>query len=360
MALLTGRRVTRRWVLGRAWRAGLALPLAGCLACSRQPAGVATPVSGRSAHTATLLPDGSILVVGGIGSGPLTSAQRVFPATGRWVEAGRLSAARADHTATLLPDGTVIVAAGDGANLAGAAIASAERFDPATGRWAGDASLATPRMRHQAVALADGTVLAIGGIAGWRVGDRPLATVERYDPTTRRWCPAAPLTVPRDGGAALRLADGRVLAIGGTGSAATSADMYDPASDRWTLTAAPGQTHYSARAALLADGRICVAGGTARPELYDPLTDVWTPVAPAPFLVDTVTRGATPDAPLLLLGVLAIVRFDAGTASWQAAPPAAPRSGGRAVPLPNGTIALVGGGTSPGAAGPPPLEIYRP
>ena len=67
----------------------------------------------RFHHTATLLPDGRVLVVGGeSGHDPLASAELYDPATGTWSDTGSLRTARDSHTATLLPNGMVLVAGG--------------------------------------------------------------------------------------------------------------------------------------------------------------------------------------------------------------------------------------------------------
>jgi hypothetical protein len=72
----------------------------------------------REGHTATLLPDGQVLVAGGYGSGgPLTNAEVYNPASGTWTVTGSLHSAREFQTATLLPNGQVLVAGGDGSYL---------------------------------------------------------------------------------------------------------------------------------------------------------------------------------------------------------------------------------------------------
>ena len=87
----------------------------------------------RSSHTATLLPNGQLLVTGGYHSGPiLASAELYNPATGLWTTTGSMVTARGAHTAALLPNGKVLVVGGfDGTS----ALASAELYDPATGLW---------------------------------------------------------------------------------------------------------------------------------------------------------------------------------------------------------------------------------
>jgi hypothetical protein len=83
----------------------------------------------RWAHTATLLPDGRVIVIGGYSwYGRVQSSVEIFdPATNRWYPARPLSSPRANHTATLLADGTILVVGGDG--LPGPT-ATAERYDP--------------------------------------------------------------------------------------------------------------------------------------------------------------------------------------------------------------------------------------
>ena len=87
----------------------------------------------RTVHTATLLPNGKVLVAGGQGASGgnfLSSAELYDPASGSWTTTGSLNTARADHTATLLPNGKVLVAGGYNG---GPELTSAELYDPASG-----------------------------------------------------------------------------------------------------------------------------------------------------------------------------------------------------------------------------------
>lgn len=91
----------------------------------------------HSQHTAALLPNGRMLVAGGIGTGNST-AELYIQATGTWTTTGSLIIGRTEHTATLLPDGKVLVAGGTG-NV------DAELYDPVTGIWTATGDLAKKR-----------------------------------------------------------------------------------------------------------------------------------------------------------------------------------------------------------------------
>ena len=109
----------------------------------------------RAFHTATLLPNGKVLVAGGIGSSftVLSSAELYDPATGIWTATGSLGSAHHNHTATLLPNGNVLVAGGVGSN---GLSSLAELYDPATETWVATESLGTARCNHTATLLPNG------------------------------------------------------------------------------------------------------------------------------------------------------------------------------------------------------------
>ena len=93
-------------------------------------------------------------------SGPVAGAVVHMRATGTWTPTGRVSQHRYNHTATLLPDGKVLVAGGSSRDET----ASTELYDPATGTWSAAAPMSAARDSHTATLLPDGRVLVVGGV----------------------------------------------------------------------------------------------------------------------------------------------------------------------------------------------------
>ena len=245
----------------------------------------------RAYATAVLLSDGSVLVVGGSRNGePLDTAERYFPATDTWVAAGRLDLPRTQGTLTLLPDGRVLAAGGGIEGTPGwNSTASAEIFDPRRGSWTLTAPMSVARARHTATLLADGEVLVAGGSTTFH-GDTGsvTATAEIYNPATGKWRSAGQMARPRYVHSAVLLADGRVLVAGGWYATSSSdpshetVEIYDPAANKWSTSGSMIQARAEFGMVILPDGWVLAAGGidpaykvTAASELYDPATGTW-------------------------------------------------------------------------------------
>ncbi len=118
--------------------------------------------------------------------------------------------AREGHTATLLPDGQVLVAGGYNDE----ALASTELYSPTANGWTPAASMRQARAYHTAALLQNGNVLVIGGATG----GLPSQDTEAYDPRANTWTPAGPLPAPYAFHLTTVLANGRVVVTGRPGS----------------------------------------------------------------------------------------------------------------------------------------------
>jgi hypothetical protein len=320
----------------------------------------AAMVMPRAGHTATLLANGKVLLVGGSPSWPPTaavaaSAELYDPATNTFTATGAPALGRrGGHSATLLSDGKVLVTGGDDlTSIEGRA--EAEIYDPNAGRFASTGSMTMARTGHAAVLLSNGKVLVAGGqnLAG--------KTAELYDPGTGTFSVASAPTryrytavgVPLNDGRALvfgyeaagdafdvtrlafnttgssqaagglwfnpvmaLLADGRVLVVGGLEQGpppsnlalVANARLFDPATNAFSATGALMSPRVGATATTLQDGRVLVFGGSGSPawpdrgELYDPRTGQFSPTVSAGSSRAGHTATLLPNGRVLIAG----------------------------------------------------------
>jgi N-acetylneuraminic acid mutarotase len=323
----------------------------------------------RYFHTTTLLPNGKVLVAGGLGTGNvyLASAELYDPATNTWSAAGSMSTARRAHTATLLPNGKVLVAGG----FSGSALASAELYDPATNSWTPAGSLSTARYAHTATMLPNGTVLVAGGSGG----SGPLASAaELYDPSANRWTPAGSLSTARFYHTATLLKNGTVLVVGGYngGSTLASAELYNPTTNSWGATGSMSAARYHHTATLLPNGNVLVAGGSSggsntltSAELYNRYTNSWSVAGSLSQGRSEHTATLLPNGTVLVAGgfggfsyLASAELYDSATDSWSAAGSlSTARSYHTTTLLPNGTVLVAGGFSGSALAS---AELYEP
>jgi hypothetical protein len=231
------------------------------------------------------LPDGKVLVAGGdkdgLGHPPQPSAELYDPDTGTWTKTGSMLVARSHHSATLLPDGKVLVAGGTVYSSSGEIRASekAELYDPVTGTWTTTGSMLLGRAAPTAALLPDGTVLVVGG------SDRAtpvLQSAELYDPSVGTWAPAPSFAGAGACRIAASLLDGNVLVVCAEASGArTSAELYHPAPGSWVTTEGPpkaccvGEASPQGSIIRLADGRVLWKDLVDAGELYNPASGTW-------------------------------------------------------------------------------------
>ena len=313
--------------------------------------------AGRANHTATVLQDGTVLVAGAANGSPsgflyLSSASRYDPTSNTWSPAGAMAEARGMHTATLLPDGTVLVAGG----RANPPTSGVERYHPVSNGWSAAASLSTPRREHTATLLSNGKILVTGG-ASATGSPTPVLGVESaeiYDPATDAWAPASPMSVGRWNHTATLLPDGRVLVVGGEPWGTRLAELYSPATDTWAPAGQPNVERSCHAATLLPDGRVLVVGGDENllhtAEIYDPATHAWTYAASPHFGHQDYTAELLVDGQVLLMGNLDVSAhlglelYDPAADTWTLAPPLSTGNDGqKAAQLPDGRVLITGG-----------------
>ena len=351
---------------------------------------------GRAWHTATRLSDGRVVVVGGstggsvgdptAGSRSLASAKIYDPTTGAFAPTGSLATARARHTATLLADGRVLVVGGREERDGDAGkLASAELYDPTTGAFTPTGSLAVARSGHAAVLLADRRVLVIGG-GPWDASNVTSTFAELYDPATATFARTGSLPGSFNVDTVTLLQDGRVLVLGsamgaagnagGTPPVLAAAQLYDPATGSFARTGSPdmpagaGDLLAGHTATLLADGRVVVIGGVGSQvssQVYDPATGTFTVTGSliAQRAWHTATRLA--DGRVLVVGgdggsgALAYSElYDPPTGSFiRTGPLTSARAGHTATVLEDGGVLAAGGEGALGGPGLAAAEVYR-
>ncbi len=400
-------------------RARLALPLSVVLLVlsAFAPSGAGTQASSGGAgawaptgsmstvrlnDTATLLPSGQVLVVGGdAGPTSLASAEVYNPATGTWAATGSLNTGRYSQSATLLPNGQVLVAGGwSCVNNNCTILASAELYNPATGTWTPTGSMTQPRFGHTATLLPSGQVLVAGGCCA-PMSSNGMTSAELYNPATGAWTATGSLATARLNQTATLLPSGQVLVAGGAayfcvsvlggdnpclapGFGLVSAEVYDPQTGLWSPTGSMTTPRTEHTATLLPTGQVLVVAGT-RPagcgctpssvsaELYDPTTGTWALTANSPVGVQAgQTTTLLPTGQVLMAGGWApspacapigsscnsptpmAALYDPRSATWTSIPSmSTARSEATATLLESGQVLVAGGGDATS-------EVYTP
>jgi galactose oxidase-like protein/Kelch motif protein len=274
----------------------------------------------RFGHTATQLVSGDVLIIGGYEAGFAQTVANVEyydveDGFFRWIN-DEMALGRALQSATLLPDGRVLVAGGtDGVN----ALKTVEMFDPADGTFAMlDDQLWRARYGHQAAVIGE-FVIIFGGFDGYATV--PYATSVRLDDLriaslTNIGYEETPMVEGRLNATLTELDDGRWLIAGGfsgpleSGFEIDTAEIFDPDGDPYfTATGSLNQARSGHRAIELGDGTVLVVGGISpddtildSAELFDPATETFAEIGSmhTPRTVPEVSL--LPDGTVLITG----------------------------------------------------------
>ena len=274
----------------------------------------------RLGHTATLLPNGKVLIAGGAHNSfvngnylnylPVASAELYDPSSGTFTATGSMATSRVGHTATLLPNGKVLIAGGardlspDGSYLP---MASAELYDPSSETFTTTGSMATPRVGYTATLLPNGKVLiAGGGLDRSPDGNYQFvaSAAELYDPSTGTFTVLGNLDTGDHSPSTILLADGRVLIVG------KSAHLYDPGTGGLSDPIFDDYlgVYFNQEGTLLMNGKVLFAGYDDDegdfwgPELFDPSTEIFTTTGNMSARRANHTATLLPDGTVLIVG----------------------------------------------------------
>jgi hypothetical protein len=240
----------------------------------------------RFGATATLLPSGKVLIAGGNTTGPfrgaftpLNSTELYDPVTNSFAASTpSMNAARVSATATLLPNGKVLIAGGLDITTE-QVLTSTELYDPVTNSFAASTpSMNVARYGEVASLLPNGKVLIAGGLISFDAS----VSIELYDPVSDSFAASTPtMNMSHFSGAtATLLPNGKVLIAGGDccGDAPGDIDLYDPVTNSFTAsTPSMNAARASATATLLPNGKVLIAGGSANPKAVLNSTEIYTP-----------------------------------------------------------------------------------
>ena len=333
----------------------------------------------RFFHTATLLADGRVLIAGGESFDFKTqsSAELYDPRTGAFTATGEMTTPRTRHTAALLPDGRVLIAGGGRTDTYTDALASAELYDPGTGRFSATGEMATARLSPTATLLNNGKVL----IVAWCYTSTGFACfpvdAELYDPDTgtfaatgnRNWEGADTATL---------LPNGKVLVTTGNppaGPYLSNAELYDPSTGAFTVTGYATTNHSVPTATLMMNGKVLLAGGDIGDgdggsfiaEHYDPATGAFSRTGNMTVGREQNTATLLPDGSVLFAGGHLVIDLAASAEIYDPIQGAFTRTVNMptahelhtATLLGDGTV-LVAGGFMPWPAITSRAEVYHP
>ncbi len=325
----------------------------------------------RALHTATLLPNGKVLVAGGFiyeayCLAGTDSAELYDPDLGSFAFTGNMIVQRYAQTSTQLVNGDVLITGGftyDKSTCSdmdpSPAVNSAELYNHSAGSFQLTGSMAEQRGGHTATLLTDGKVLIAGGgktdEGPSQLGDG-LSSAEVFDQATGAFTVVGNMTAGRIGHTATLLTDGRVLITGGwtSSSPIATAELYDPLTGAFSATGNMTSARGAHRATLLPDGRVLIIGGafdqtdagSNTAEIYDPNTGSFLAAGSMKVARQLHTATLLQNGTVLVVGggSKAAEIYDPATSSFSPAGiTESDRSGHSSTLLQNGMVLVVGG-----------------
>ena len=221
-----------------------------------------TPMNtARDSMGHVLLPDGRFMVAGGKSidkKGVLIShikeSEIYDPETEQWIEIAPMHEERVNHTATLLNDGNVLVVGGGKED--GPYSKTVELYDIKRDIWILLEPMSVGRAMHTATKLLDGRVLIVGGRG-------KKTSTEIYDPRNKKWSSSGDTEYPRAEHSAIRLPDGSILITGGIGQLA-QVELYSSRTNSWSTITQLSTGRYRHSSTVLDDGTAVVIGGISK------------------------------------------------------------------------------------------------
>lgn len=273
-----------------------------------------------------------------------------------WIATGTMSVARWEATATRLADGRVLVVGGKGfgaVDVGDVYFESAERFDPAAGTFSlVAAKMAAKRTQHAAVAIAGGRVLVVGGALS-------PSTAEIFNSKSATWTSTLALTHQHWGATLTLLPGGNALLVGGNPGPAAAVVIFDQGPDIWKDAAPMSTPRRYHTATLLLNGRVLVTGGqrpddgsvTPSAEIFNPAVGTWFKAAPLSIARRSHTATRLEDGTVLVAGgstsssiTAAVERYDPAKNKWTTMPTlASARTSHSATLLDSGAVLVAGG-----------------
>jgi hypothetical protein len=236
---------------------------------------VAHMSTARTGHSASLLPNGQVLITGGYNGDYLSSTEIFDPQLQTFSAGPKMNAQRSEHTATVLNNGKILFAGGVGVGWS--FLQSAELYDTQSKTFTPTGSMTTARESHAATLLKNGDVLITGGHRDRRANIKIYSSAELYDPVSEKFKLIGEMSIIRHKHDAVALADGRILINGGSDErdsrgAYKSAELYDPISFSFKPAGNMNMTRYkhNGTSILLPNGNVLIAGGANLAEIYQP------------------------------------------------------------------------------------------